>query len=123
MVLQNFKQKSYKLFLYASMLCTSILFSTNIVFAADDIVDKGKQIAETIYKTIAALTLSSGGCLAAVCIFLMMFSKDEKKVGAALSWLKRIVVCVGAILLLSSIIAFIAIKLIGNDGSSVSLFS
>lgn len=122
MVLQNLKSKACKFYLYASMLCTGIMFSMNTVYAADDIVTKGKEIAQTIYKTIAALTLTSGGCLAAVCLFLLMFSKDEKKVGAAITWLKRIVLCVGAILLLSTIVAFIATKLIGNDGSNASLF-
>ena len=123
MVLQNLKSKACKFYLYASMLCTGIMFSMNTVYASSgDVVSKGKEIAQTIYKTIAALTLTSGGCLAAVCLFLLMFSKDEKKVGAAITWLKRIVLCVGAILLLSTIVAFIATKLIGNDGSNASLF-
>ena len=77
------------------------------IYAADDIFEKGKTMLNKIYSDIVAITCVTAGCIAAVCLYLMMFSKNQRTVESSISWLKRIALCAVAILLMSSILKFI----------------
>ena len=52
-------------------------------------------------------SIAAGTCLA-VCIILIMFSKNDKAVAASWNWLKRIIICYVALLGLGTIISTIA---------------
>ena len=92
------------------------------IYAADDIFEKGKKMLNKIYSDIVGITCVTAGCIAAVCLYLMMFSKNQRTVGSSISWLKRIAVCAVAILLMSSILKFIVNHLdLSTDQSGINI--
>lgn len=92
------------------------------MYAADDIFEKGKKMLNRIYSDIVGITCVTAGCIAAVCLYLMMFSKNQRTVEGSISWLKRIAVCAVAILLMSSILKFIVNHLdLSTDQSGINI--
>lgn len=85
---------------------------TDTVYAAEaatnnDLAGKLNTFMNSIYMLIVKLTTVSAGTAAAVCLFLMFFSKSSKVVEESSGWLKRIVLCWAAIIFMSVIIGFI----------------
>lgn len=89
---------------------------TDMVYAAEkaeeaatnnDLAGKLNTFMNSIYMLIVKLTTVSAGTAAAVCLFLMFFSKSSKVVEESSGWLKRIVLCWAAIIFMSVIIGFI----------------
>ena len=68
--------------------------------------DQAKTWMKTIYGDIAGITLVAAGCCAAICLFLIIFSKNQKTVDASVSWLKRIAIGAIAILAMNFIISY-----------------
>ena len=75
--------------------------------ANGDIFEKANSLMKTVYKSIAGISSVTAGCVAAVCLYLMFFSKNQRTVDESVQWLKRIIICWLAIMLMSTIIYFI----------------
>ena len=60
-----------------------------------------------IYKDIAGITLVAAACCAAVCLFLIIFSKNQKTVDSSVAWLKRIAIGAVAILAMNFIVSYV----------------
>ena len=104
------------LFLTAIML----IGSTFNVSANGDIFDKAATMMNTIYKRIAGITTVTAGCVAAVCLFMMFFSKSQRTVEESTAWLKRIIVIWIAIVCMGAIITFVTSSNgLGVDGTQV----
>lgn len=75
--------------------------------ANGDIFEKANSLMKTVYRSIAGISSVTAGCVAAVCLYLMFFSKNQRTVDESVQWLKRIIICWLAIMLMSTIIYFI----------------
>lgn len=72
-----------------------------------DIFSKVGDMFKDVYVEIVGISSAAAGVCAAVCLFLMFFSKSPKTVEESTSWLKRIVVCWIALMSISAIIFFL----------------
>lgn len=75
-------------------------------FAAGDIFGTAKNAMQTVYKDVAGIATVAAVVCAAVCLFLMNFSKSGRTVDESRSWLKRIVVCWAALMTLGAIVTY-----------------
>lgn len=69
--------------------------------------NKWNELMENIYTVIVSITIPTAIVLCAICFLTMKTNKDQKAVDAARTWLKRIIICAVAIL----IIGFLATQL------------
>ncbi|MCD8109501.1 MAG: hypothetical protein LUE14_05310 [Clostridiales bacterium] len=102
---------------------TGVSMAVNMMFMnafATDIFTKAKGMMNTIYSSIAAISSVTAGCVAAVCLYLMFFSKNQNTVQESIQWLKRIFVCWVAIMLMSTIIYFVTSNLGIGDSASLT---
>lgn len=76
------------------------------VWATGDFVSNATSLMNGIYGDILGISSVSAGICASICLFLLMFSKDQKNVDASAKWLKRIVLCWLGIVLMASIIRY-----------------
>jgi len=67
---------------------------------------KASSMMNSIYKGIASITLVTAGTCMAICLFLIIFSKNQKTVDSSVAWLKRIAIAAVGILAMSTIISF-----------------
>lgn len=88
---------------YAAGLMT-LLFCGN-VYAAD-IFDTAKAAMQKVYTDVAGLATVGAVVCAAVCLFLMNFSKSGKTVDESRAWLKRIIICWAALMTLGAIVTY-----------------
>lgn len=74
-----------------------LLWGMNILLCrtayAADILDIAKDAMQKVYSDVAGLATVGAVVCAAICLFLMNFSKSGKTVDESRAWLKRIVVC------------------------------
>lgn len=89
--------------------------------AGGDLVTKVNTMADNIYKAIAGVVLAVGGAALAVCVLKIMFSSDDNTVGASIKWAKRIIAAIIIILIMATIIKFIAGNIVGTNASGLSL--
>lgn len=90
--------------------------STNNNNTGTDIFTRASNMMGTIYSSIAGISSVTAGCVAAVCLYLMFFSKNQSAVDSSIQWLKRIFICWISIMLMSTIIYFVVKNLnIGNS--------
>lgn len=73
---------------------------------ASDIVDTARSAMQKVYTDIAGLATVGAVVCAAVCLFLMNFSKSGKTVDESRAWLKRIAVCWAALMTLGAIVTY-----------------
>ncbi len=73
---------------------------------ADDIFEVAKDAMQKVYTDVAGLATVGAVVCAAVCLFLMNFSKSGKTVDESRAWLKRIVVCWIALMTLGAIVTY-----------------
>lgn len=87
---------------------TVLMIATTAVpaFAAGDIFETAKTAMQTVYKDVAGIATVAAVVCAAVCLFLMNFSKSGRTVDESRSWLKRIVVCWAALMTLGAIVTY-----------------
>lgn len=81
-----------------------LLFCGN-VYAAD-IFDTAKAAMQKVYTDVAGLATVGAVVCAAVCLFLMNFSKSGKTVDESRAWLKRIIICWAALMTLGAIVTY-----------------
>lgn len=75
------------------------------VYAAD-IFDTAKSAMQKVYTDVAGLATVGAVVCAAVCLFLMNFSKTGKTVDESRAWLKRIIICWAALMTLGAIVTY-----------------
>ena len=71
-----------------------------------DIFDTAKSAMQQVYADVAGIATVAAVVCAAVCLFLMNFSKSGKTVDESRAWLKRIIICWAAIMTLGAIVAY-----------------
>lgn len=81
----------------------SILMSQT---AYADIFDTAKTAMQQVYTDVAGIATVGAVVCAAVCLFLMNFSKSGKTVDESRAWLKRIVICWAALMTLGAIVTY-----------------
>ncbi|SDB27570.1 hypothetical protein [Eubacterium oxidoreducens] len=91
----------------------------NTYFAEEDLEETVSTISDNIQSFIRGISTASAGVAAAICIFLIFFSKNERTVDSSISWLKRIIVAYVAILALSIIIGWISGSMLDGTGIDV----
>lgn len=75
------------------------------VYAAD-IFEIAKSAMQQVYADVAGLATVGAVVCAAICLFLMNFSKSGKTVDESRAWLKRIVVCWAVLMTLGAIVTY-----------------
>lgn len=88
--------------LYPVFLMTIIMSQT----AYADIFDTAKTAMQQVYTDVAGLATVAAVVCAAVCLFLMNFSRSGKTVDESRSWLKRIIICWAALMTLGAIVTY-----------------
>ena len=90
----RFKKKNWLVKALRGAYCvTGVLFMTAVLVYADDIFATAKNAMAVV--------------CAAVCLFLMNFSKSGRTVDESRSWLKRIVICWAALMTLGAIVTYL----------------
>lgn len=94
-------------FVFVAFLTVLMIATTAVpAFAAGDIFETAKTAMQTVYKDVAGIATVAAVVCAAVCLFLMNFSKSGRTVDESRSWLKRIVVCWAALMTLGAIVTY-----------------
>lgn len=81
------------------------IYMCQTVYAAD-IFDTAKSAMQKVYTDVAGLATVAAVVCAAVCLFLMNFSKSGRTVDESRAWLKRIVVCWATLMTLGAIVTY-----------------
>lgn len=71
-----------------------------------DIFDTAKTAMQQVYTDVAGIATVGAVVCAAVCLFLMNFSKSGKTVDESRAWLKRIIICWAALMTLGAIVTY-----------------
>lgn len=85
----------------------NVIALTGIPVYASDIFTTAKNAMQTVYTDVAGIATVAAVVCAAVCLFLMNFSKSGRTVDESRSWLKRIVVCWAALMTLGAIVTYL----------------
>ena len=87
-----------------------LLWGINILMCrtvyAADIFDIAMCAMQKVYSDVAGLATVGAVVCAAICLFLMNFSKSGKTVDESRAWLKRIVVCWAVLMTLGAIVTY-----------------
>lgn len=94
-------------FAFASFLTTTLFALTGMPVLASDIFGTAKNAMQTVYTDVAGIATVAAVVCAAVCLFLMNFSKSGRTVDESRAWLKRIVVCWAALMTLGAIVTYL----------------
>ena len=81
-----------------------VLFRCQTAYA--DIFDTAKSAMQQVYTDVAGIATVGAVVCAAVCLFLMNFSKSGKTVDESRAWLKRIIICWAALKTLGGIVTY-----------------
>ena len=84
----------------------SLFAMTILPCQAKDIFEIAKDAMQSVYEDVAGIATVAAVVCAAVCLFLMNFSKSGKTVDESRMWLKRIVMCWAAIMTLGAIVTY-----------------
>ena len=76
---------------------------------ATDIFTVAKTAMQKVYNDVAGLATVGAVVCAAVCLFLMNFSKSGKTVDESRAWLKRIIICWAALMTLGTIVTYMKV--------------
>ena len=71
-----------------------------------EILGVAKSSMQQVYTDVAGLATVGAVVCAAVCLFLMNFSKSGKTVDESRAWLKRIIICWAALMTLGAIVTY-----------------
>lgn len=97
----NLKRKMIPRIFFMPYLGINVIALTGIPVYASDIFATAKNAMQTVYTDVAGIATVAAVVCAAVCLFLMNFSKSGRTVDESRSWLKRIVVCWAALMTLA----------------------
>lgn len=93
-------------FAFTAFLAVTLLAVSATPVFAETIFDVAKNAMQTVYKDVAGIATVAAVVCAAVCLFLMNFSKSGRTVDESRSWLKRIIVCWAALMTLGAIVTY-----------------
>lgn len=68
-----------------------------------NIFDMAKTAMQKVYNDVVGIATMAAVVCAAVCLFLMYFSKNGRTVDESRAWLKRIIVCWAVLMTLGAI--------------------
>lgn len=74
--------------------------------AGSDIFSIARNAMQSVYTDVAGIATVAAVACAAVCLFLMNFSKSGRTVDESRAWLKRIVICWAALMTLGAIVTY-----------------
>ena len=89
---------AYAVGMMAALMCQTVY--------ATDIFGVAKSAMQQVYTDVAGLATVGAVVCAAVCLFLMNFSKSGKTVDESRAWLKRIIICWAALMTLGAIVTY-----------------
>lgn len=92
---------------FFTFLATTLTAMTGMPVFASDIFGTAKNAMQTVYTDVAGIATVTAVVCAAVCLFLMNFSKSGRTVDESRAWLKRIVVCWAALMTLGAIVTYL----------------
>ncbi len=92
---------------FVSCLTVTLFAMAGMPVFASDIFGTAKNAMQTVYTDVAGIATVAAVVCAAVCLFLMNFSKSGRTVDESRAWLKRIVVCWAALMTLGAIVAYL----------------
>lgn len=90
----------------AAVLAFTLIMTVPSLAATKNIFERAQTLMNKLYVDIAGIATVSAGIAGAVCLFLCLFSKNQKAVDEARSWGKRIVICYLAIMMMGSILYY-----------------
>ena len=93
-------------FAFTSFLTLCFLLVATQPVAASDIFGIAKSAMQKVYTDVAGIATVAAVVCAAVCLFLMNFSKSGRTVDESRSWLKRIIICWAALMTLGAIVTY-----------------
>lgn len=94
-------------FAFAAFLTVTIFALSGMPVFASDIFGTAKNAMQTVYTDVAGIATVAAVVCAAVCLFLMNFSKSGRTVDESRAWLKRIVICWAALMTLGAIVTYL----------------
>lgn len=94
-------------FAFITFLTVTLFAMTGMPVFASDIFGTAKNAMQTVYTDVAGIATVAAVVCAAVCLFLMNFSKSGRTVDESRAWLKRIVVCWAALMTLGAIVTYL----------------
>lgn len=94
-------------FAFITFLTVTLFTMTGMPVFASDIFGTAKNAMQTVYTDVAGIATVAAVVCAAVCLFLMNFSKSGRTVDESRAWLKRIVVCWAALMTLGAIVTYL----------------
>lgn len=94
-------------FAFTAFLMVTVFTLSGIPVFASDIFATAKNAMQTVYTDVAGISTVAAVVCAAVCLFLMNFSKSGRTVDESRSWLKRIVICWAALMTLGAIVTYL----------------
>ena len=84
----------------------NLLFTTQAAAASESIFETARNAMQTVYTDVVGIATVAAVVCAAVCLFLMNFSKSGRTVDESRSWLKRIIVCWAVLMTLGAIVTY-----------------
>ena len=94
-------------FAFLSFMTITFMTAAGMPVLASDIFGTAKSAMQTVYTDVAGIATVAAVVCAAVCLFLMNFSKSGRTVDESRSWLKRIVICWAALMTLGAIVTYL----------------
>lgn len=94
-------------FAFIAFLTVTLYAMAGMPVLASDIFGTAKNAMQTVYTDVAGIATVAAVVCAAVCLFLMNFSKSGRTVDESRAWLKRIVVCWAALMTLGAIVTYL----------------
>lgn len=94
-------------FAFTAFLTVTLFSVTGMPVLASDIFATAKNAMQTVYTDVAGIATVAAVVCAAVCLFLMNFSKSGRTVDESRAWLKRIVICWAALMTLGAIVTYL----------------
>lgn len=92
---------------FITCMTATLLTLNGVPVFASDIFGTAKSAMQTVYTDVAGIATVAAVVCAAVCLFLMNFSKSGRTVDESRAWLKRIVVCWAALMTLGAIVTYL----------------
>lgn len=83
-----------------------MIVCTSMPVYASGLFETARNAMQTVYNDIVGIATMAAVVCSAVCLFLMNFSKSGRTVDESRAWLKRIIICWAALMLLGTIVTY-----------------
>lgn len=104
-----------------ALVMASVGLTTIMTSSADGgaIFTKIGAALNTFYGSLMTIITPLAAMMLVIAALIAFLSKDQKKVGEAISWAKRIIVCWFLIAFIGLVVAYIGTDLFGGQGTSL----